>query len=280
MDVSILVAIFLGIVQGITEFLPVSSSGHLSIFQTIFGLDYNSEEHLLFDVMLHLATIVSIYLVYKTEIKTMLKDTFEFLTGRTSNAEREGRVKPSVRMALLIVCATLPLLFVIPFRGEIQRLYTNLGFIAFALIMNGVLLLISAFFYGGRKSEKTARLSDAFIVGLSQVVATLPGISRSGTTITVGLTRGFKRSFAIAFSFLMSLPAIIGSVLVTFISALRAGVQWASLPAYIIGMAVAGAVGYIALSFMKRYMLKHPFTYFGFYCLGAGAVTILIAIFR
>ncbi len=276
---SVLIAIFLGIVQGLTEFLPISSSGHLSVFQKVFALEFKAEEHLLFDVLLHVATLVSIYLVYKTEIKTMLKDTFEFLAGRSSNSEREGRVKPSVRMAFLILCATLPLVLVLPFRGEIQRLYTNLGFIAFALIMNGVLLIVSTFFTGGRKSEKTAKLSDAFIVGLSQVIATFPGISRSGTTITVGLARGFKRSFAIAFSFLMSIPAVIGSLLVTFISAVKAGIQWASLPAYIIGMAVAGAVGYFALSFLKRFILKRPLTHFGYYCLGAGAVTILIAIF-
>ncbi|MBQ2602571.1 MAG: undecaprenyl-diphosphate phosphatase [Oscillospiraceae bacterium] len=280
MNVSVFVAIFLGIVQGLTEFLPVSSSGHLSIFQSIFGLDFNSEEHLLFDVLLHLATLVSIYFVYKAELKTMVKDTFEFLSGRSSNSEREGRVKPSVRMTLLILVATLPLFILLPFHSQIQRLYTNLGFIAFSLIMTGAILLISTVFFDGRKSEKTATIADAFIVGLGQAIATIPGISRSGTTITVGLSRGFKRKFAITFSFLMSIPAVLGSTFVTLISAIKAGIQWSNVPAYLIGMAVAGVVGYLALSFMKRFMATRPFTYFAFYCFGAGFITVIIAIIK
>jgi len=277
---SVFVAIFLGIVQGLTEFLPVSSSGHLSIFQSIFGLDFNSEEHLLFDVLLHLATLVSIYFVYKAELKTMVKDTFEFLSGRSSNSEREGRVKPSVRLMLLILVATLPLFILLPFHSQIQRLYTNLGFIAFSLIMTGAILLISTVFFDGRKSEKTATIADAFIVGLGQAIATIPGISRSGTTITVGLSRGFKRKFAITFSFLMSIPAVLGSTFVTLISAIKAGIQWSNVPAYLIGMAVAGVVGYLALSFMKRFMATRPFTYFAFYCFGAGFITVIIAIIK
>lgn len=277
---SVFVAIFLGIVQGLTEFLPVSSSGHLSIFQSIFGLDFNSEEHLLFDVLLHLATLVSIYFVYKAELKTMVKDTFEFLSGRSSNSEREGRVKPSVRLMLLILVATLPLFILLPFHSQIQRLYTNLGFIAFSLIMTGAILLISTVFFDGRKSEKTATIADAFIVGLGQAIATIPGISRSGTTITVGLSRGFKRKFAITFSFLMSIPAVLGSTFVTLISAIKAGIQWSNVPAYLIGMAVAGVVGYLALSFMKRFMATRPFTYFAFYCFGAGFITVIITIIK
>ncbi len=183
-------------------------------------------------------------------------------------------------MTLLILVATLPLFILLPFHSQIQRLYTNLGFIAFSLIMTGAILLISTVFFDGRKSEKTATIADAFIVGLGQAIATIPGISRSGTTITVGLSRGFKRKFAITFSFLMSIPAVLGSTFVTLISAIKAGIQWSNVPAYLIGMAVAGVVGYLALSFMKRFMATRPFTYFAFYCFGAGFITVIIAIIK
>ena len=277
---SILMAAFLGLVQGLTEFLPVSSSGHLSIFQNLFKLDYAESEHLLFDVMLHLGTLAAVFVFYWKDIRSMVKDTVGFIAGNTNDAGEQGRFKPSVRMVFLIIVATRPLVVVLPFTDAIESLAGNTPFISFALIVTGLLVYISGKLSEGRKNEKTSTIVDAVIVGAAQAVATIPGLSRSGTTITVGLSRGFKREFAVRFSFLMSIPAILGSALVTFIKAIRSGIVWANVPAYLVGTVIAAVVGYFCLVLLKKLVLSgDAFSKFAYYCWGAGILSLIISLF-
>ena len=275
---SILTAAFLGLVQGIAEFLPISSSGHLSIFQNLFGLEYAEGEHLLFDVLLHLATLIAVCLFYWNDIGAMVKDTVGMIAGNRDTGE-EGRMKPSVRTVFLIIVATLPLFLLLPFNGYIEQLFYNTPFIAFALIVTGVLLYVSGKLTEGRKNEKTSTVVDALVIGAAQAIATIPGLSRSGTTITVGLARGYRRQFAVKFSFLMSIPAILGSALLTLIKAFRAGVVWANLPAYLFGMIIAGIVGYFALVLLKKIVDANNFSKFAYYCWGAGALSLILSLF-
>lgn len=274
---SVLLAALLGLIQGLTEFLPVSSSGHLSIIQNIFSLGYESEEHLLFDVMLHLATLISVYLVYKKEIVSMATDTFNVILGRDVATDDSGRFKPTVRNVFLLFIATLPLFIFVFFRHYIEKLYYNTGFIAFALAITGGLLFVSTKFTDGKKTEKTATVLDALLVGLGQAVATLPGLSRSGTTITMGLSRDFKKSYAVQFSFLLSIPAILGSTIVTLVSALKDGVNWGNIPAYLVGMIIAGVVGYFALSLFKQFVQKKSLIYFAYYCWVMAVIAMIIS---
>ncbi len=278
---SIGLAIFLGLVQGISEFLPISSSGHLSIFQNLFKLNYSEDEHMLFDVMLHVGTLAAVFIFYWKDIKAMVVDSVSFVTGSKSASGEEGRFKPSVRMVFLIIMATLPLFIILPFNDSIGTLATNTPFISFALIVTGLLLYVSGKLTEGRKNEKTASVLDVLIVGAAQAIATIPGLSRSGTTITVGLSRGFKREFAVRFSFLMSIPAILGSALLTFIKALvNGGIVWANLPAYLIGMVVAGVVGYFALVLLKKLLVVgESFSKFAYYCWGAGLLSLVLSLF-
>ena len=277
---SILLAIFLGLIQGLTEFLPVSSSGHLSIFQNLFGLNYAEEEHLLFDVLLHIATLVSVCIVYRKELYAMIHDTLEVLLGHTEAVSEDGRLKPTVRNVLLLIVATLPLVLIVFVHDKVEELYYHTGFIAFALIVTGTLLFVSTFFTEGRKTEKTATVLDALCIGLGQAFATLPGLSRSGTTITVALSRGYKRSYAVSFSFLMSIPAVLGSALLSLVSAVKDGVDMSSIPAYLIGMLVAGVVGYFALTVFKKIVEKYPLTYFAYYCWAVGVVAAIATFIR
>ncbi len=273
-------AIFLGLVQGISEFLPISSSGHLSIFQNLFKLGYSEEEHMLFDVMLHVGTLAAVFVFYWKDIKAMVKDTVGFISGNTADAGEEGRLKPSVRMVFLIILATLPLFLILPFNDSIGKLATNTPFISFALIVTGLLLFVSGKLIEGRKNEKTASLADVLVVGAAQAIATIPGLSRSGTTITVGLARGFKREFAVRFSFLMSIPAILGSALLTLIKAFSRGINWEYVPAYLIGMAVAAVVGYFALVLLKKLLVVgDSFSKFAYYCWGAGLLSLVLSLF-
>ncbi len=277
---SIWMAAFLGLVQGVSEFLPISSSGHLSIFQNLFNLQYAEDEHLLFDVLLHIGTLAAVFVFYWRDIRSMVVDSVSFIAGNTRDSGEEGRLKPAVRLVFLIVVATLPLFLILPFNDAIGELAKNTPFISFALIVTGVLIYISGKLTEGRKNEKTATLLDAVIVGCGQAVATIPGVSRSGTTITVGLAMGFKREFAVRFSFLMSIPAILGSALLTFVKALTSGsVVWANVPAYLVGMLVAGAVGYLSLVLLKKLVLSgNAFSKFAYYCWGAGVASLILSI--
>lgn len=273
-------AAFLGLIQGLTEFLPVSSSGHLSILQNLFKLDYAESEHLLFDVLLHVGTLAAVFVFYWKDIRTMVKDTVGFIAGNTNDSGEQGRFKPSVRMVFLIIIATLPLVVVLPFMDSIERLAGNTPFISFALIVTGLLVYISGKLAEGRKTEKTSTVLDAVIVGAAQAVATIPGLSRSGTTITVGLSRGYKREFAVRFSFLLSVPAILGSTVVTLIKAISAGINWANVPAYLVGMLIAGVVGYFALVFLKKLVMSgDAFSKFAYYCWGIGILSLIISLF-
>ncbi len=275
---SVWMAILLGVVQGVTEFLPVSSSGHLSIIQNLFNLDYAQEEHLLFDVLLHLGTLCAVTVFYWNDLKVMGKDSWSFLTGRDSGQGENGRLKPSVRTVLMIIIATLPLILILPFHSKLEQLYYNTPFIAFALIVTGLLLYVSGKLTEGRKSAKTISASDALAIGAAQMVATIPGLSRSGATITVGLSCGLRREYAVKFSFLMSIPAILGSTIVTLISSIQAGVDWKSFPAYIVGMIVAGVTGFASLLLLRRLVKSNSFSKFAYYCWFAGALALILSV--
>lgn len=275
---SIWMAIFLGIVQGATEFLPISSSGHLSIFQNLFKLDYAENEHLLFDVLLHVGTLAAVCVFYWKDIRTMALDTLNFVKGGRGSSGEDGRLKPSVRLVFMIIVSILPLFVILPFSDHIETLCNNTPFIAFALIITGALLYASGKLQEGRKNEKTSSVADALVVGLAQAVATIPGLSRSGSTITVGLARGFRREYAVKFSFLMSIPAILGSALLTLIKAISSGIVWANVPLYLVGMAVSGVVGYFALVLLKKLIIANSFSKFAYYCWGAAIVSLVLSL--
>jgi len=272
-------AIFLGIVQGITEFIPISSSGHLAILQNIFSLGYDEEAHMFFNVLLHLGTLTSICLVYKQELKGMISDTLDHIRNR-DEIDSDEPLKPNVRMVIFILAATVPLILGLIFRRQVERLFMNTGFIGFALLITGGLLFVSdRYIKTGDKKEKTITLVDAIIVGLAQAVAVIPGLSRSGTTIAVGMTRGFNRSFAVRFSLLLSIPAVVGAGLVELVSAFRIGINVSMIPAYLIGMIFAAVVGYFSVQLLRRLATqKGKFGKIAYYCWGVGVLTILLSI--
>lgn len=269
-------SIILGLVQGITEFLPVSSSGHLSIIQNIFRVDYAAENNLLFDVLLHVGTLAAVFIVYWNDIRSMVSEALIFVRGQDDEESNGGRLSVSVRNAIFIVVGTLPLVLVLPFYSEVEKLFSNTIFIAFALVVTGTLLFVAGKLQDGRKNERTSTIADAFVVGLAQAVAVIPGLSRSGATITVGLARGFRRSYAVKFAFLLSIPAVVGSTFISLLDAIRAGIDWGSLPVYIVGMVVAGVSGYFALLFLRKTVESKGLNSFAYYCWGAGVVAFIL----
>lgn len=277
---SIFMAMLLGIVQGITEFLPVSSSGHLSILQNLLKIGEDAGGHLFFDVLLHLGTLGAICVVYRKDLRAIITDTVGMLRGgQGDDFSGEGPVRPSVRLLIMIIVGTLPLFLALPFKNKLELLYYKTWFIGCVLVVTGALLYVTdRYVVSGRKNEKTMTVKDALIIGFAQMIALIPGLSRSGTTISVGQARGLDRDFSVRFSLLLSLPAVIGSTIITLLSALKAGIVWASVPAYLVGLVFAGVVGYFAIGFLRRMMAKGKFGRFAYYCVGLGILVIILSL--
>ena len=272
---SLLSAILLGLVQGITEFLPISSSGHLAIAEQLLHTTGASDVPGFFDVLLHLGTLFAVFVAYWQDIKDMV---VEFFSGVRDIARHSTPtpVPPARRMILLIIVATLPLFVIVPFEDKIESLSGNLYFVAAALLVTGFLLFFSDRVLKGRKTEKSATIKDALAVGIGQAIATCPGISRSGTTIAVGCLVGYERSFAVRFSFLMSIPAILGANILSLKDAFEDGIIWTDVPMYLVGVVVAAVSGYACIRLLKMIAAKGKFGAFAYYCWAVGLVTLVL----
>lgn len=272
-------AIILGIVQGVAEFLPISSSGHLAILQNLFVLSAG-EEHMFFDVLLHLGTLISICVCYWGDIVAMVREVFIVLRGgrRADGTPVQGNLG-AARLFLMIVVGTLPLFLVLPINDSVEQLYYITPFIGVALLLTGCMLFVSDRMAPGKRTEKNMRFRDALIIGLCQCVATIPGLSRSGTTITAGIATGLDRGFAMKYSFLLSLPAVLGANLLSFIKALgEESIELSMVPAYLVGLLAAMLSGIAAISLMKLIAKKSKFGWFAYYCWGAGLLTIVLSL--
>jgi len=275
---SILSTIFLGLIQGIAEFLPISSSGHLSIFQHFLNMD-TGEGDLLLEVLLHLGTLFAVCIVYRKDIVEIVVDFFAMIRNYGHPLPGRQRKYPGVRVLLMMFFATLPLFVIVPFNDQINKLYSNTYFIGFALILTGIVLFISDKMVPGRKNGKTMTIVDALIIGVCQAIATIPGLSRSGTTITAGIVAGLDRKFAVKFSFLISIPAVLGANILTIADVIKeGGVDPSAIPAYLVGMLFAMVSGYLSIKFVQMLTNSGKFGKFAYYCWGVGALTILLSI--
>ena len=272
---SIWNAIILGLVQGITEFLPISSSGHLSILNNLFDLTSTDEGHMLFDVLLHLGTLASICVVYWQDIVQMFNEVLGFVNVGPLAGQRQ-RHYPGARMFIMIVMATLPLFLILPVKSMLETLYYHNIFIGIALVLTGCMLYVSDKMTPGKKTERNMTVLDALIIGLCQCVAVVPGLSRSGTTITAGIATGLRRDFAVKFSFLMSLPAVLGANILSIVDAVQEGIEWSNVPAYLVGMAVALVAGIASINLLRYISSKGKFGGFAYYCWVIGVLSIIL----
>ena len=268
-------SVLLGVIQGVTEFLPVSSSGHLAIAEHLLNISGASEVPPFFDVLLHLGTLFAVFIAYWADIRDIILEFFHGV-GDLVHGTTPSRVPPARRMILLIIAGTLPLFAVLPAKDAIEGLGDNMYFVAFALLATGCLLFASDRVRRGRKTEKSATMLDALLVGVGQAVATCPGISRSGTTITAGCFVGFDRKFAVRYSFLMSIPAILGANILSLKDALEGEILWAEVPVYLVGVVVSAVVGYACIRLIKLVADKGKFGFFAYYCWLAGIVTLAL----
>ena len=263
----------MGLVQGLAEFLPISSSGHLAIAQNLLGLE--TEVPVFFDVLLHLGTLLAVFVAYWKDICEIVVEFFRGV-GDIIHHTTPKQVPPARRMILLIIVATLPLVVVLPIHEKVQALGDNMVFVGAALVVTGFLLFACDLVRKGRKTAKNATLLDALVVGVGQAIATMPGISRSGMTITAGCFCGYERSFAVRFSFLMSIPAILGANVLSLVDAFKGGIIWAEVPMYMVGVITAAVVGYACIRLLKLIAEKGRFGAFSYYCWAVGLLTLLL----
>ncbi len=254
---SVIKAIILGIVQGLTEFLPVSSSGHLVLLQKIFGIE---EGALTFAIALHFATLIAVLVIYRKKIFEMIK-------------------KPFSKLPMYIVLATIPVaIFGLLLDDLIESFFETGTTLGVGFIFTGLILLYAD--NAGKKARKLEEMTikDPLVIGASQAIAMLPAVSRSGMTISTSLLLGIERKTAADFSFLLSIPAILGATVVDIYKIIKTGenvFSSISIGSFVIGMIFAGIAGFIAIKFMISLIERQKLKYFSYYLWGLGALVLL-----
>lgn len=284
---SLLQAILMGMIQGLTEFLPVSSSGHLAIFKILFGVD--TDTGILYDVLLHVGTLAAICLVYYKDIWKMIVEgcciirdvavnvVLFFKNKATSEKKPYRRIVNSSyrKFVMLVIVSTIPTGIIGVVGGDAVEMASEILIVpGICLIATAVLLFIADHTKEGDKLPKSVTYTNAFGIGIAQGIATLPGLSRSGTTITACLLSGFNRNFAVKYSFIMSIPAILGAMVLQLKDFSEIDVTGTEVSYYIIGVLIAAVVGYICIKTMLVIVRRKKFTGFAIYCLIVGAISI------
>lgn len=273
-------SILMGIIQGVAEFLPISSSGHLALFQTFFGMENMEEKYMFFTVLLHFGTLISVCMVYWRDIVDMIREFFLGIAALAGRKDTGVAPPPARRMVMLIIIATVPLFVMVFLRDAVNQLFSNSIMVSCALLATGFILFFSDRMARGHKTARNATVADALIVGCGQALAVIPGLSRSGTTISVGMMRGFDRAFAVRFSFLMSLPAVLGANVLEIKDALASNFPIEELPMYLVGVAVSAVVGYFAIRLVKSLSDKGKFGKFAYYCWAVGLGSLVAGIVK
>lgn len=264
--IGILQAIILGIIQGLTEWLPVSSSGHLALVQLVMDL----QVPVFYDAVLHLGTLTGVFAIYRKDIANIAKSIFGW--DKSEGAYPQGR-----KMLWFIVLGTIPTAAIgLAFRSFFEYSFYDPLSIGIGFIVTGVLLLMTMFLKAGGKQLGPA---DAVLIGVGQGLSIFSSISRSGATVAAGMFRGVEREQLVRYSFLLSVPAILGAVLVDVISAgelERAELYSIGIESYIAGAAISALVGYASIRALIRVVVRGRFYLFAFYCFAIGIATFLL----
>ena len=267
----------LGLVQGLTEFLPVSSSGHLAIFKKILGDDF-ANLGLTYDILLHLATLIAVFCVYYRDIWALITGFFalvrDIFKGKVNLKEN-----PNQKFVIMVIIASVPAALIGILLGDAIESLPFI-FVGFALLITAFELFFVSRVKEGNITLENAKIKDGILPGLFQGLAILPGISRSGSTITGALLSGYKREFAVKFSFIMSIPVILGSALFDIIDIIKGASDAPLWGPTAVGMIVAAVSGYLSIKFMIKLITDNKFKYFAYYCGIVGTAVIAVIIWQ
>lgn len=254
---EVLIAALYGFIHGLTEFLPVSSSGILSLLNSYLPLGLASPDFLLFDSVLHLGSLSAVIIMYRKEILKIVTGTSKLMRGEPEYSGYGGPMIVPARQTVLILIATAPMLLVAFIYRYLAELFSMPGFVIFAFAVN-IMIVLSArrFINPGTKKANTMTYTDALYIGIAQACAAIPGISRTALTYTCALSCGLTRQYAFEFSMLMSVPVMTGSFIMSLGSALSHGAALSALPVYITGFAVSAAASYAVIRLISRLLAK------------------------
>lgn len=274
---KIITAVIYGIVQGLTEFLPVSSSGHLSLLQNIFGAD--GESSLAFTVLLHLGTLAAVVIAYRNDVWELIKGFFSLLKKLFTGHIKDG-LTSGERLLVMLIVATLPLIPGAILSDKVEVLSGMSWLIGIFLILNGGVLWLADKLAEGTRTIETAGWRQALTVGLIQLFGVMPGISRSGSTITGGLFAGFCRKDAVRFSFLLSIPAILGANVLKLPELISDPTFAENALPYLCGVLAAALSGFAAIKLLQYMASTKKMSVFSLYCIAIGVAAIIYCIVK
>ena len=271
-------AVILGLVQGLAEFLPISSSGHLALLQQWFGIDENKV--LLFAVLLHVGTLISVFVVYWKDIWELIVELCltirDLVTGKGLRLEE----RPVRKLGVMIIVATIPTAIIgLLFNDLFDKLYTSVLPIGIGLIITGFLLILAERTGNSSRGIERMNFRNALFIGTVQGIAICPGISRSGSTLFGSLICNLDRKFAVKFVFLISIPSILGSAVIEAPDAIKAGFDMAQLGPVLVGMIVAAVSGLIAIKTMIKIVSDKKLSYFSYYVWALGVAVVIYSFF-
>ena len=271
-------AVLLGLVQGLAEFLPISSSGHLALLQQFFGVE--EDKVLLFAVLLHVGTLVSVFIVYWKDIWELICELgltiMDLCTGKGLRLDQ----RPVRKLGVLIIIATIPTGIIGIVGGDFfDSLYNSIIPIGIGLIITGFLLVAAERMGTSRRGLEQMNFRNAFFIGLVQGIAICPGISRSGSTLFGSLICNLERKFAVKFVFLISIPSILGSAVLELPDAIAAGLDPSQIGPILVGMAVAAISGLVAIKTMIKIVSDKKLSWFSWYVWIVGTAVVLYGIF-
>jgi undecaprenyl-diphosphatase len=272
---TIFQAVILGIIQGLTEFLPISSSAHLVIAPYLFGWSFPKDQIFVFDVLVQMGTLLAVIIFFWKDLVQILVGFFKALIAKKPFETTEART------GWYIILATIPA----GLAGVLIKPYVEAAFsnpVAVGCLLFGTAILLLAAELIGKRDRKFSSIAwlDALLIGLGQTVAIFPGISRSGATISVGLMRGLRRADAARFSFLMSIPIMLAAGLYSMLDLKDVAGLTGFLPVILIGVGVAGVVGYLSIKWLLNFLNSRSLSIFAAYCAGLGALVLIVAYFR
>ena len=273
-----LFVVVLGIVQGLTEFLPISSSGHLVLLQVFWQQpQLGSEKLLLFDASVHFATLLAVLWVFRGRVFQLVRAPLSYLF--TIKISEQGRAD-GMRLWRLLLIGTVPTAIIgLLLQRQIERAFTSALAVGISLLITGTLLFFAGRHTANARGLEDMRIRDALLIGTMQGFAIFPGISRSGFTIGAGLLRGLRQDLAAEFSFLLAIPAILGAMLLEVLKLHQQQIGLSLLAPYLLGSLLALITGIIALRWLLRLLQKGRLGYFAYYCFALGIFALFAARF-
>ncbi|MBK5253536.1 MAG: undecaprenyl-diphosphate phosphatase [Peptostreptococcaceae bacterium] len=268
-------AIVLGLIQGLTEFLPVSSSGHLTILQTLFNI--SGDKVIIFTVLLHVGTLISVMFMYWRDLLELIVELFVTIKDLVTGKGLKLNEKPVRKLGIMILVTTLVTAVIgLLFEDLFVSFYASLVPVIIGLVITGTLLWVSESIETGKRDIKQMNFRNAIYIGVMQGIAIIPGISRSGATLVGGLTTKLDRAFAVKYAFLISFPAILGSAVLEMGNMMDSSIAVGSVGPIVLGMMIAAISGIFAIKAMIAIVSKYSLKYFSIY---VWTISILLTIY-